>query len=39
MCECDWCGKLTDELWIVAGEYGKSEFVCNDCVPNYQVPG
>ena len=42
MYECDWCGKRTDELWTVPGEYGKNESVCNDCVPKppkYDISG
>ena len=42
MYECDWCGKRTDELWTVPGEYGKNESVCNDCVPKppaYDITG
>jgi len=33
MTQCDWCGRHADELWAVGGEYGKTEFVCNNCVP------
>lgn len=33
MSQCDQCGKNADELWAVPGEYGKTEFVCDDCVP------
>ena len=33
MSHCDWCGKFADELWSVAGEYGRTESVCDDCVP------
>ena len=33
MNECDWCGKPSDELWAEAGEYGRTEWVCDDCAP------
>ena len=31
MGECDLCGKCVEDLYIVAGEYGKSLFVCGAC--------
>ncbi len=33
MSQCNECGKNADELRSMPGEYGKTEFVCNDCVP------
>ena len=33
MSQCNECGKNADELWSMPGEYGRTEFVCNDCVP------
>ena len=33
MTECAQCGRSADDLWAVAGEHGKTEFVCGNCAP------
>jgi hypothetical protein len=33
MNQCSQCGRYAEDLWVLSDEFGKSEFACNDCVP------
>lgn len=33
MTQCDQCGREADELWAVGGEFGRTDWVCDDCAP------